>query len=67
MTELKPLELKAAKTRAVTAKDFIKMVNEERDNIQSVKILPGRLGGKHFGRLVVTTKRPIYVPFDSAK
>ena len=46
----------------VTPDRLIQMYESERDNIESVRVIPGELGGRDFGRFVVRRKRPIYTP-----
>jgi hypothetical protein len=46
----------------VTPERLIRMYESERDNIESVRVLPGKLGDRDFGGFVVRRRRPIYTP-----
>lgn len=59
------LDLEPAYTEVVTAERYIQLYEEERDDIESVHIIPGRLGTNDFGRFVVRRKRPIYTSIFS--
>lgn len=54
------IDLEPFTTEVVTPERLIELYEGERDNIESVKILPGRLGDIDFGRFVVQRKRPLY-------
>lgn len=49
-----------------SAEDFIKMYEQERDTIDSVRTVPGRLGSKFLGGFLVLRKRPVYTVLDES-
>lgn len=55
------IDLEALTTEVVTPERLIEIYEGERDNIESVKVLPGTLGSNNFGMFVVQRKRPIHV------
>lgn len=55
------IDLDALTTEVVTPERLIAIYESERDNIESVKIIPGTLGSNDFGKFVVQRKRPIHV------
>lgn len=46
----------------VTPEQYIEMYKGERDNIDSVSVVPGVLGSDYFGGFLVRRKRPVYTP-----
>lgn len=54
------IDLEPFTTEVVSAERLIELYEGERDNIESVRILPSRLGGSDFGRFVVQRKRALY-------
>jgi hypothetical protein len=55
------IDLEALTTEVVTPERLIDIYKRERDNIESVRVLPGALGSNDFGKFVVQRKRPIHV------
>ncbi len=58
----KTIEMTPSSIEIVTPEHFVKVYLTERDNIKSVKIVPGRLGGDHFGRFIIERNRPVFIP-----
>ena len=50
------------KEEKVTPGQFLKRSISNKNNTQSVKIIPPKLGEKGFGKIAVTRKRPTYRP-----
>jgi hypothetical protein len=57
------VELEPVYTEVVSPERFIELYKGERDNIESVKIVSGRLGSNDFGGFEVHRKRPVYSPY----
>ena len=49
-------------TQLLTPEQFIEMYLHDRDNIESARPVPGRLGSRVLGHILVRRKRPIYPP-----
>jgi len=56
------IDFDALITEVVSPEELIELYARERDNLESVEPIPGRLGADDFGRFVVRRKRPVYVP-----
>jgi hypothetical protein len=44
----------------VTPEEFLQIFENERDDIQSVIVVPSQFGDKKFGRILLRRKRPVY-------
>lgn len=62
MPKRKYIELRPLHSEIVTPERYVQIFERERDNIESVKVIPGTLGSKDFGKFYVQRKRPVYVP-----
>jgi hypothetical protein len=51
----------------LTAEALIQMYESERENIDRVRFIPGRLGTGFFGGFLVSRKRPIYEVLDPSE
>lgn len=54
------IEMKAKRREVVTPARYLRMTKEERDNVESVRILPPQIGRRGFGRLMVLFRDPIW-------
>jgi hypothetical protein len=54
------IDLEPSETQEVSPTEFLRLYEDERDDIASVKIVPPVLGRRGFGRIVVTHKAPVY-------
>lgn len=59
MNASRTIELKDLYSEVVSAEEFIRIFNEERETIEQVEIIPPKLGERAFGRLRVTRKYPV--------
>jgi len=50
----------------VTPEGLIEMYEKDRENIERVRFVPGRLGSNFFGQFLVSRKRPIYEVLEVA-
>lgn len=48
--------LKPVKSRVVSAEEYQTILDKRRDNIESSRFIPPRIGGKGFGKFQVTFK-----------
>lgn len=51
----------------LTPEGLIQMYESERDNIDRVRFIPGRLGTGFFGGFLVSRKRPTYEVLDASE
>ncbi|MGI8897073.1 MAG: hypothetical protein ACR2IB_01645 [Pyrinomonadaceae bacterium] len=58
------IDLDPVYSEVVTPEGFIHLYENERDEIESVRVIPGRLGSKYFGGFLVSRKRPVYMVLD---
>jgi len=56
----KTIDLEPIEREEVSPRRFVDLYTEEADNIESVRIVPPRLGSKGLGTLVVKWKQPLY-------
>lgn len=54
------IEMDEMYTETVTPEKFVEIYEKERDNIRSARVVPGKLGDRHFGKIVVERKTPVY-------
>jgi hypothetical protein len=54
------IDLEPSETQEVSPSEFLRLYEDERDDIASVKIVPPVLGSRGFGRIVVTHTAPVY-------
>lgn len=48
--------LKPVKSRVVSAEEYQTLIDKRRDNIESSRFIPPKIGGKGFGKFQVTFK-----------
>ncbi len=48
------------KTQAITPRKFVKIYEKNKNSIQSVKIIPPKLGEKGFGKIEIKRKTSTY-------
>lgn len=58
---IRDLDLISMLREFVTPVRYLEILRSEGDSIKSVKIIPARLGGNDFGKLLVEFKTPKYV------
>lgn len=46
----------------LTAAEFLRLYDKDRDDIESARPVPAPLGSRHFGHIFVVRRRPIYRP-----
>lgn len=51
----------------VTPEEFLQLYENEKENIQSVLVIPSRLGDRKFGRILIRRKRPVYQPLSESE
>lgn len=51
----------AVSEEIVTPQEYLKLRESDRENIKSAQIVPPKLGQKHFGKIKIIRKTPIYV------
>jgi hypothetical protein len=61
----KDISLTPLRFQVVTAEEFLKLYEEKSSEIQSVKIMPPRLGNKDFGKILIEWKNPVFVPLST--
>jgi len=49
----------------VTPEEYLRIYENEPDNIESVVVVPARFGDKKFGRILLIRKRPSYKPLGN--
>ncbi len=50
--------------QTVTPEEYLQIVNERRDEILSVRIVPPNLGNRDFGKILIEWKNPVFVPMS---
>lgn len=55
------LEMEAMYTEEVTPEEFLKIYEQEKQDIRSATVVPSRLGDRNFGKIIVERKTPVYV------
>jgi hypothetical protein len=58
------IDLDPVYSEVVTPEGFIHLYENERDMIESVRVIPGQLGSGYFGGFLVLRKRPVYAVLD---
>ena len=59
MKNFKNVVLEPIYSETVSPERFLKIYAQEKDNIESVKIVPAPLGSKILGRIKIVRKRPL--------
>ena len=57
---MKTIDLEPIEKEVVSPRRFVDLYKEEADSIESVTIIPARLGSKGFGTLLVKWRKPVY-------
>jgi len=47
-------------TETVSAEEFLKILETQRDDVEDVRFIPPKLGGKHFGKFEIKRRTPYY-------
>lgn len=55
-----PFEMHPEEFKILNPKDFLKVSEENRNNIEEVRFVSPKLGQKHFGKLFVKFKFPVW-------
>lgn len=57
----KPLEMRLITEEWLSPEQYLKLSDSDRQNIKSTQIVPPNLGDRHFGKIKITRKTPVYV------
>lgn len=57
---MKTIKLEPIYSEVVSPRRFLDIYQEEQDNIESVRVLPARVGSRDFGSILVRRKSPVY-------
>jgi len=47
-------------TETVSPEEFLKILETQRDDVEDVRFIPPKLGGKHFGKFEIKRRTPYY-------
>ena len=56
------IDLEPTYTEVVTPSEYVRIFKEDRDRIESARVVPPRLGDDNFGVIVIKRKTPLYAP-----